>query len=228
MYFWKCWRDTRSFLLVFVLVGAAAMPVTALISTGTGLMRDFSSVTAVSTFGFLMTGVALALGTIAAIHQFSGRAIHFLFTKPRSRAYFLWCAWMLGCAELLAIAFAYLASAVITVALYKSGSLGANLLASLSQFDVVKITIYGIFLLGLTFSLTAIFGDGLKGLGASLMTMTSIWWLAAGLRARWNLDLAVPAQRIGHLPMTVSYVIWILLTLSFIFAAQLALERADI
>jgi hypothetical protein len=38
MYFWKCWRDTRSFFIAFVIIAATVVPITALVCMGTGLI----------------------------------------------------------------------------------------------------------------------------------------------------------------------------------------------
>jgi len=38
MYFWKCWRDTRSFFIVFLIIAAIVMPVAAVVCLGTPLV----------------------------------------------------------------------------------------------------------------------------------------------------------------------------------------------
>ena len=37
MYLWKCWRDTRPFFVVFLIIAAAVMPVAAVVCLSTGL-----------------------------------------------------------------------------------------------------------------------------------------------------------------------------------------------
>ncbi|HEY2548792.1 MAG TPA: hypothetical protein VGI46_22135 [Candidatus Acidoferrum sp.] len=107
MYFWKCWRDTRSFFVVFLIIAAIVMPVSAMVSLGTHLVEDFGLSAFLGTFGLVLTAVALGLGAIGASHEFAENTAHFLFTKPRSRAYFVWAGWAVGFAELLAVAAIY-------------------------------------------------------------------------------------------------------------------------
>lgn len=228
MYFWKCWRDTRAFFVAFLIIAAAVIPVTALVCTGTGLMRDFGRDAAKSTFGLLMTVITLGLGAIGAIHEFADKAVHFLFTKPRSRAYFVWVGWAVGCIEVLAIAVVNLLAGGVTLAFYSSGPFWSALLGALKGFDVIGIFIYGAFVYGQTYSLTAVLRNGLKGLGASLGATTGLWAFAAALWARWRVHVPIPPDRIGSLPMAISNGVWILVALLFVFGAQLVVERTEI
>jgi hypothetical protein len=228
MYFWKCWRDTRSFFIAFLIIAAAVIPVTALVCTGTGLMHDFGRDAASSTFGLLMTVITLGLGAIGAIHEFADKAVHFLFTKPRSRAYFVWVGWAVGCMEVLAIAVVNLSAGSLTLALYGKGPFWPALFGALNAFNLVNVFIYGVFVYGQTYSLTAVLRNGLKGLGASLGATTGLWAFAAAMRARWDVHVPIPADRIGSLPMAVSNGVWILVALLFVFGAQLVVERAEI
>ncbi len=228
MYFWKCWRDTRSFFIAFLIIAAAVIPVTALVCTGTGLMRDFGRDAASSTFGLLMTVITLGLGAIGAVHEFADKAVHFLFTKPRSRAYFVWVGWVVGCIEVLAIAVVNLLAGGVTLAFYSRGPFWSALFGALKGFDVVGISIYGAFVYGQTYSLTAVLRNGLRGLGASLGATTGLWAFAAALWARWRVHLPIPPDRIGSLPMAVSDGVWILVALLYVFGAQLHVERAEI
>ena len=228
MYFWKCWRDTRSFFIAFLIIAAAVIPVTALVCTGTGLMRDFGRDAASSTFGLLMTVITLGLGAIGAVHEFADKAVHFLFTKPRSRAYFVWVGWVVGCIEVLAIAVVNLLAGGVTLAFYSRGPFWSALFGALKGFDVVGISIYGAFVYGQTYSLTAVLRNGLRGLGASLGATTGLWAFAAALWARWRVHMPIPPDRIGSLPMAVSDGVWILVALLYVFGAQLHVERAEI
>ena len=228
MYFWKCWRDTRSFFIAFLIIAATAIPVTAVVCTGTGLMRDFGTDAASSTFGLLMTVITLGLGSIGAIYEFADKAVHFLFTKPRSREYFVWVGWAVGCIEVLAIAVVNLSAGGVTLAFYSRGPIWSALFGALKAFNILGILIYGLFVYALTYSLTAVLRNGLKGLGAGLGATTGLWAFAAAMRARWNIHVPIPADRIGSLPMAVSNGVWILAALVFVFAAQLVVERTEV
>lgn len=229
MYFWKCWRDTRAFFIAFLIIAASVIPLTALVCNGTGIMHEgFGRDAVVSTFGLLTTVITLGLGAIGAIHEFSDQAVHFLFTKPRSRAYFVWVGWVVGSIEVLGIAVANLLAGSATLAFYHPGHFLSALFGSLKGFDIVGIFIYGVFMYGQTYALTAVLRSGLKGLGASLGATTGLWAIAAAMWARWRLHLPIPADRIGHLPVALSNAVWILVALLFVFGAQLVVERAEI
>ena len=227
MYIWKCWRDTRSFFIAFMIIAAVALPVIGLVCTGTGLMRDFGRDAAVSTFGLLMTVMALGLGTIGAIHEFADKAVHFLFTKPRSRAYFVWVGWAVGYVEVLAIAFVNILAGGVTLGVYSNARFWPALLAALKGFGILGIFIYSLFVYGQTYSLTAVLRSGLKGLGASLAAWTGLSAFAAAMWARWRVHVPIPAERIGSLPVAISYGVWIVVALLFVFGAQLVVERAE-
>jgi ABC-type transport system involved in multi-copper enzyme maturation permease subunit len=228
MYLWKCWRDTRSFFLAFLIIAAAAIPVTAVICRGTGLMRDFGADAVSSTYGLLMTIITLGLGAIGAIHEFSDKAVHFLFTKPRSRAYFVWGGWAVGCAEVLAISLVNVAAGGVTLAVCGGGRLWPAFVHAVGKFYAVDVLLYGLVYYGLTYSLTAVLRSGLKGLAASMAVMTGYWYFAALFHKLWNINIPVPANRIANLPMAASYCLWALLATVLVFAAQRVVERAEV
>src|SRR5579863_7875318 len=118
MYFWKCWRDTRSFFIVFLIIAAVIMPVAAVVCVGTGLLENFGSEAFRSTFEIITLFVALALGALGASEQFAGSTVHFLFTKPRSRAYFVWAGWVVGFVQLLTVDVVNLAVGAATLSHY--------------------------------------------------------------------------------------------------------------
>lgn len=229
MYFWKCWRDTRTFFIAFLIIAAAVIPLTAFVCNGTGIMREgFGTGTVEATFGLLMTVITLGLGAIGAIHEFTDKAVHFLFTKPRSRAYFVWVGWSVGCMEVLGIAAVNLLAGSATLAFYHPGHFLSALFAALKGFDIAGIFIYGIFVYGQTYALTAVLRSGLQGLGASLGATTGQWAIAAAMWARWRVHVPIPPERIGPLPILVSDAVWILIAVLFVFGAQLIVKRVEI
>ena len=80
------------------------MPVAAVVSLGSHLVEDFGPSAFLNTFALILMAVPQGLGGIGASHEFDEKTAHFLFTKPRSRAYFVWAGWAVGFAELLAVA----------------------------------------------------------------------------------------------------------------------------
>lgn len=228
MYLWKCWRDTRSFFIFFLVMAAAAMPITGVVGVGTHLVEDFGKTVFQSTLVLMLFVVALGLGTLGAIQEFTDKTAHFLFTKPRSRAYFVWTGWAVGCVELLVIAAVNLAAGWLTLARYSKSPFTSVLLGSIKQQDVASIFLYALFVYSLSYSLTAALRNGLKGLGASMGSIAALQCLAIVIRLRWNITVPIPPLPVRSLPLVVSYVSWIVVALVFVLTAQLVVERAEI
>jgi ABC-type transport system involved in multi-copper enzyme maturation permease subunit len=228
MYFWKCWRDTRSFALVFLVIAAAAMPVTAVVGKGTNLQEGFGPSVFLSTFVLMLFVVALGLGTISAIQEFTDKTSHFLFTKPRPRPYFVWAGWVVGCLEFLTIAFVNLFAGWLTLAHYSKNPSWSVLRALFKEQDVVGVLIYTLFIYCLTYSMTIVLRNGLKGLGASMGITFGLQATQIALRMRWNINVPLPPLPIGSLPIIVSNIVWIVVALLIVFAAQLVVERSEI
>ncbi len=121
MYLWKCWRDTRSFFIAFAVISAAVTPVTAALGVGTGLLNGFGRNVFIPTLGVVTVMVALGLGTLCAIQEFTDKTAHFLFTKPRTRRYFVWAGWAVGCAEYSMIVLANVLAGWLTLSHYSKG-----------------------------------------------------------------------------------------------------------
>ncbi len=107
MYLWKCWRDTR------VVLAASLLCIAALFVLGLrqNLVLDRGPFEFVpNIFPFLLSVQAFPLSFVAWLLGFFGvgrdlgeRSGSYLFTRPRSRAYFVWCDWGVGMAVLLPI-----------------------------------------------------------------------------------------------------------------------------
>ena len=52
--------------------------------------------------------------------------------------------------------------------------------------------------------------------------------IAIAFRVRWNVRFPVPPLPIGGLPIIVSNIVWILVGLLLVFAAQIIIERAEV
>jgi ABC-type transport system involved in multi-copper enzyme maturation permease subunit len=228
MYFWKCWRDTRSFFIVFAIIAAIVMPVAAVVCVGTGLLETFGSEGFRSTFALIIMFVALALGALCASEEFAGSTIHFLFTKPRSRAYFLWTGWAVGCAELLAIALINWAAGSLTLAHYGKNSVHSTILDSTMNQQLAGAAIEGLYVYCLTYALTVVLRNGLRGLGASMAIVFGVPFFAIAVRWRWKINLPSPTGPIASLSPLTSNAIWLIVALLFVFAAQLVVERTEI
>jgi hypothetical protein len=232
MYFWKCWRDTRSLFFILLIIAAVIMPVAAVVCVGTGLLEEFGISAILSTFGLLGMVAALGLGVLGASEEFAEKTVQFLFTKPRTRAYFVWAGWAVGCIELLLIALVNLSVGWVTLSRYTRNPFHSTLFGSTTPQHIVDSMVGGLilflFVYSLTYALTALLRNGLKGLGASMGIIFGLPFFAVAIRWRWKIDVPIPANHIGTLPVMISNVIWILVALLFVFGAQLALERAEI
>jgi len=224
MYVWKCWRDTRAFFIALAVISAATTPIMAALIVHTGLHDGFGRNIFIPTVAFILFVVALGLGAIGAVQEFTDKTAHFLFTKPRSRAYFVWTGWAVGCVEFLAIILVNLLSGWLTVAHYSEAPLKTALNGLLKAHDIGLI-ISTLILFSLTYSMTAALRNGLKGLGASMGTATVVQAAVIGIRLKWNFDIT---QLIEKLPLLVSSIGWIVLALLLVFAAQLIVDRAEV
>jgi ABC-type transport system involved in multi-copper enzyme maturation permease subunit len=228
MYFWKCWRDTRSFFIVFLIIAAIVMPVAAVVSLGSHLVEDFGPSAFLDTFGLILMAVALGLGAIGASHEFAENTAHFLFTKPRSRAYFVWVGWAVGFAELLVVAAVNFLAGWATLSHYGKNPLHSTVFGSIKTEQMGSVLIYGLYIYCLTYSLTTVLRNGLRGVGASLAIVVGLPYFAIAVRWRWHIGLPLPPDTIGSMSAVISSIIWILVAMMFVLAAQLLVERTEI
>jgi hypothetical protein len=107
MYLWKCWRDTRVVLAASLLcIGALFVFVlrqNLVLDRGPFeyLPNIFPVLLGVQAFP--LSFVAWLLGFFGVGRDLGERSGSYLFTRPRSRAYFVWCDWGVGMAVLLPI-----------------------------------------------------------------------------------------------------------------------------
>jgi hypothetical protein len=228
MYVWKCWRDTRWFFFIFLGIAALHMPMAAWASRGGTLIVDAGSHAFRYTFVTVVTAVAYALATLCAIQEFTDKTAHFLFTKPRSRSYFVWASWMVGFAELLGVAAVSLLVGWRVLAHYGVSAFTDTNTHNVAPLNFVEAIVYASFAYAFTFALTAALRNGLQGLGASLGITAGMVGVAKGLQMHWKIDLPLPPRQIGHLPIAFSECLWVILALLFVYAAQVVVERAEI
>ena len=108
MYLWKCWRDTRVVLAASLLcIGALFV----FVMRQNLVLDHHAPFERLSTgFPFLLSMQAIPVGFVAWLLGFFGvgrdlgdRSGSYVFTRPKSRAYFVWCDWGVGMALLLPI-----------------------------------------------------------------------------------------------------------------------------
>ncbi len=219
MYIWKCWRDTRNLFFVLGIIAAAIMPFAA-ISLGRSGLMGFGAPTALAALNFLGMGASLGLGALMASEEFAQDTVSFLFTRPRNRAYFVWMGWVVGCTEFLLIAIINLSVDWATLWHVHAPVPGP---VGLERF--LKALIFFLYVYSLTFSLTAVLGSGLKGLGASVAFIFGWPGFALALEVKWKIHFPLPTERLWTLPIAASNVIWIATALLFVVFAQVVLEK---
>jgi hypothetical protein len=225
MYIWKCWRETRLFTTVFLIIAAALMPVIAAFSAGTHFMEEFGRTAFSSAQASILMGMGLWLGVIAALHGFDEKTVHILFTKPRRRASFLWMGWAVGCAELLAVGLVNLFSGWLTLSRYTSQLSISEIVGS---NDYATFCVMSVFTYSLTYAFTAVLRNGVNGLGASLGCGIAYDVFALTARLRWNIHLPFPLEQVGSLPPGISNLVWMSIGMCFVLAGQLVVERAEV
>jgi hypothetical protein len=109
MYLWKCWRDTRIVLVAsLVCIGVLFVSI---VSKDIAIDQHapFERLSNILPFAltiqaFPISFVAWLLGSFGVGRDLGERSGSYIFTRPKSRAYFVWCDWGVGMAQLLPIA----------------------------------------------------------------------------------------------------------------------------
>ena len=225
MYLWKCWRETRFFTIVFLIIAAAVMPATAALSVGTHFMEEFGRPAFDFSFGSIVMGMGLWLGVIGALHGFDDKTVQFLFAKPRRRASFVWIGWAVGCGELLVVGLVNIFAGWLTLSRYASHAAMSEIFDS---HDFASLLVITFLTYSMTYAFTAVLRNGVNGLGASLGSGLAYDVVALAARLRWNFRMPFPAEQIGSLPNGVSNLLWMVVALCSVLAAQLVVERAEV
>lgn len=228
MYLWKCWRETRLFCIVMLIFAAAVMPLTAALTTGTHLLEEFGKPAFIFTLESLLAGTALWLGAIGAVHGFDDRTVQFLFTKPRSRAWFVWTGWLVGCIELLLIGLVNLFAGWLTLSRYTSHQLTSEIFGLSSIQDYLDFFVVCMLIYSQTYAFTAMLRNGMNGLAASVGVWGAYDLIAFVARWRWNIHIPFIYERVGNLSPAMSSLFWMLVALCFVLAGQLVVERAEV
>jgi hypothetical protein len=109
MYLWKCWRDTRIVLVASLLcIGVLFVSIVSkdIVIDHHAPFERLSNILpfALTIQAFPIGFVAWLLGSFGVGRDLGERSGSYVFTRPRSRAYFVWCDWCVGMAQLLPIA----------------------------------------------------------------------------------------------------------------------------
>lgn len=227
MYFWKCWRDTRAFFLVFMLAGAAVIPLAVAIA-GKGVLADFGPAAIASALSVLNPIMAYGIGALIATEQFADKTVHFLFTRPRTKTHFVWVAWAVGLAELLAFAGVNLLTGYCVMQIYSRAAVKPSLWGLATNRDLLSGLIYCLVVYCGTYAATALMRSGLKGLGLAIIGFSAAQAIAIVVRVRWHQQLPMPGGQFGSLSMAVSGILWMVVGLTVVFATQVRMNTAEL
>jgi len=250
MYLWKYWRESRiTFVAGMVLVGLLLWAVLKIpLGALAGGNRDPGSpaeiylfVAAILTFPLAFLG--WQFGTFGVGHDLSWGSGSFLFSRPRSRAFFVWSDWGFGMAQLLSLVIA--ANAVLALAVYRvaSGS-GPILLAGepVSMFSIFCLhCMAGLLFIGLLFGLTYFCSILVKRRGLVLSIGVVLAYLIAKsvVKYKWP-SITLPDLTLTEFSMTpdgppafadhlaIAIALRAAVALAFPVAAQMLLQTRDI
>jgi ABC-type transport system involved in multi-copper enzyme maturation permease subunit len=248
MYFWKCWRDTRSryFTLLFSCV-LLAVAVSGSLMFHYGTSRGFKfnpprTPSEIDTVwgiaceevgvlaSFLAAGLGAALGAAGLGEELQNGTAAFLLTRPRPRAYFLNVRWAVAIAQLAAF------SISVALALFATLFLCTHRVGSL-WFISVGVIFFTFSLL--SFAMTDLFTLVRENVrdGVAIALFISVAWLLAVpvVNIFWRLDLPTPTNLFVALlsPRKTWLGLWdmagwLALSLALVLPAQYVLKRKEI
>jgi hypothetical protein len=251
MYLWKYWRESRiTFAVGMALVGLLLWGVLK-IQAGT-VMRDSSA------FGqsgdnqlyLLINGglilpiafFALKFGSFGVGRDLGEGSGSFLFSRPRSRAFFVWSDWGYGMAQMLLIVLA--ANAVLALAIHRMAPDSGPILVGGALVPMAYIfalhCVAGLLLIGLMMGLTYFCSVLARNRGVLLaLGVVLAYYIAkAVLTYKWHITLPdftltefsmTPEGAPGfanHLGLEIA--LRAAVALAFPFAAQVLLQRRDV
>lgn len=243
MYLWKCWRDTRirfifiltSMLVIWVLylllqIRRSGHPLAVVL-----YWQDFTA----TAWTFLPHCLlAMGLAILGPGEEFAQGTADFLFTRPRSRRYFVWASWAIGAVQILFIVSVYVLAAFLG-AVYMTRTIYTwKFLAIVLPAFVMCLIAYGI-----VYLMTALQRSGRAGFGFGLALIVAYGFLEGLLRLRWSIHLPYPQNLMPpfaylvrgahapapafHFPMA-GVVGWTLFALACPLLAQFYIERREV
>ena len=248
MYFWKCWRDSKThFILRLIVVFTLCLGVTIIIAKVEGLigvqkgavgpvLRTWSEATegVLGICASLFTlFTALTLGASGVGEEFKERTADFLLTQPRPRRYWIWTGWSVGVSELAVMACLAVGATFGTLT-YLTGHVHTwRPLATTLPLAVGGAVVYG-----LTYFMTVVARSGRQGLSYGIGILFIDLLLPSVVSYYWNVNLpSVLGFMIGACKWVTSasrafpagaLLLWTVIALAFPVAAQLVLERAEV
>jgi len=243
MYLWKCWYDTRSAFLAFVGLVVAAGGFYHMVardwlrwksSGGLGLPGGAWEQGASSLLLLLLFLIPLAgfvLGALGVGSEFAKQTLPFLFTRPRSRRYFLWSSWAVGAGEALLL---------LAITIFVHGMRPAVASSQIRQYSVavllqafVLVGVVSLLLYSITFFFTVLLRKEQHGTNAAVAAV--FIYTAAAVAMNMLLEIKVPlfwelysgALREDLAFPVAKVVVWLAVTLLLAIASGVLLERAE-
>jgi len=179
MYVWKCWRDSRSRFIFFLIVILGVCVLFTIYAARPGGAADFrrggplsgvadlwswvATVLLQTLIPLVVLFAALVLAPSSVGQEYKEQTLGFLFTRPRSRRYLNWTCWSVGACEILGL----VAAAVL-------GTFGALICVSRHVYAwrllgaILPLFVGALAAYSLTYSLTILARSGEKGLSYGL------------------------------------------------------------
>jgi ABC-type transport system involved in multi-copper enzyme maturation permease subunit len=238
MYFWKCWRDTRSrFIFFLIVITAVGVFFTVILSRkdlpDRGVVYLWSEVATV--LGVLCSILALLAALSMAApsigQEFKEQTLGFLLTRPRRRRYWIWTCWAVGACELGLVIFVAVVATFGTVSFVSGRVYTWRLLVATLPMFTGAVAVYS-----LTYLLTVLARSIEQGISYGLgilivdlcLPLVGLYWhvhlssvmsfMMAGCAWAASPKLAFPLGQLA---------IYAAVALAFPLAAQLVLERAE-
>jgi hypothetical protein len=252
MYLWKYWRESRiTFAVGMALVGLLLWGV---LKIHLGAMapgpHDAGEVSPATIYLLMAAPLALPLGFLALLFGSFGIGSDlgkgsgsFLFSRPRSRAFFVWNDWGYGMAQLLLIVLA--ANAVLALAVYRIAGGGGPISVGGVPVSMASIFVLhcvaGLLLIGLVMGLTYLSSVLAKNRGALLALGVLLAYLIAKavVKYKWP-SITLPDLTLTEFSMTpegppgfahnlgLEIGLRAAVALAFPFAAQILLQQRDV
>ena len=242
MYYWKCWRDNKIRIIVFVIIGIAIGCIgfkgswqrqeDSLIRT-----HDFWVVWNLILFlsQFFGSLAALTLGAAGLGEEFPQKTIDFLFTRPRKRRYFVWMGWIAGVLQVATILAIYFAFAFLVLICRTKAPFQWIQLFPIAATLIVSLLAYSV-----AYTMTAAL-RGRNGFAASIglifiysgsASLISSWWgihlpSPEDLFPDWSVAFLHPELGIGIFPLGAA-LMWIVAAVLCPAFAQFRVARIDL
>ncbi|MGA1983414.1 MAG: hypothetical protein ABSG84_13230 [Acidobacteriaceae bacterium] len=251
MYLWKYWRESRiTFAVGMVLVGlllwaVLKIPMGVLMRDNPSSGIDNSSEIYLIVFGILTLPVgffALVFGRFGVGRDLGEGSGSFVFSRPRSRAFFVWSDWGFGMTQQLLLVIA--ANAVLLLAVHRIAGSGGFILLAGQPVPMATIFVLhcaaGLLLTGLFFGLTYFCSVLARGHGILLaLGMVLVYVIAKAVVTYHWPDVILPdlsltefsfgptgASFADHLGLAIA--LRAAVALAFPIGAQMLLQTRDI